>query len=468
MSDPRSWVERSVGALISLLAGYASVVSSVAAFIVSVSPLPLAWAQSAANPPPVAVEANATRSISELKAAQILMLKGRIAEAKRVLVALEHGNPNDKEVQFLLGMIAVAEKDYGEAIRRFRDILDHEPAAARVRLELARAFFLNADYDNAERQFRLARAGDLPADVKVNIDQYLATIRRVRQWSHNVSIAAVPDTNINAGPTVSTVGLYGLPFELSQNARQQSGIGVKVDAGGEWSPPLSDDTQLRLGAQFTGLDYPSNGAFNDMTVAAYAGPRFFSGRWEISPLVTAFERWYGNRFYNDGVGASLQTVYYSRSDLALNGVIGAQQVTYGPPAGQSGPAVSGTLGLFYALNPSSTISGTVSATRQNAAQSDYSYTAGQVQVGYDRDLAGGWSTSPRLSYAMVDYDNALAAFGVARHDRVLIAEIAIVNRRIDIYGFTPRLAYTLTLNQSNISLYRYDRNQLEIGLTRSF
>ena len=76
-----------------------------------------------------------------------------------MLAELERANPRDDEVQFLLGMIAMEEKAYGQAIRRFRRILARRPGAVRVRLELGRAFYLAKDFDNAERQFRLARAG---------------------------------------------------------------------------------------------------------------------------------------------------------------------------------------------------------------------------------------------------------------------------------------------------------------------
>ena len=39
---------------------------------------------------------------------------------------------------------------------------------------------LDADYDNAERNFKFARAGDLPPETKTTIDQYLAAILRLR------------------------------------------------------------------------------------------------------------------------------------------------------------------------------------------------------------------------------------------------------------------------------------------------
>jgi len=54
-------------------------------------------------------------------------------------------------------------------------ILAAEPIASGFGLELARGFHSNR-YENAERNFRFARAGDISPEVKANIDQYLAAI----------------------------------------------------------------------------------------------------------------------------------------------------------------------------------------------------------------------------------------------------------------------------------------------------
>lgn len=116
------------------------------------------------------------RSISETDAAALLIQANRLDDAKRVVAHVLEINPNDREAIFLQGMIAVAEKRYSDAIEAFRRILADEPERERVRLELGRAFFLEGDYENAERNFRFARAGDLPDDAKRNVDQYLAAI----------------------------------------------------------------------------------------------------------------------------------------------------------------------------------------------------------------------------------------------------------------------------------------------------
>ena len=402
----------------------------------------------------------------DAKAAERLMQAGRLAEARQMLETLARARPQDSELAFLRGMIAVQERNYRTAIHLFRGILVREPNAMRVRLELGRAFYLAKDYDNAERQFRFARAGDAPPAVKANIDRYLTAIRDARRLTYSFGVSVAPDTNVNAGPSIGDLDIYGLPFQLSDDARRQSGVGLVLDGAGEWSPSLGG-VRLRLGGQFHVIDYRA-GAFDDATLAGYAGPRFVRGQWELSPLLTGYERWYGNRFYSGGIGGDLQAAYYPAARVGFHGDIGVQQVRFGLPAGQDGPAVSGALGFFYTLGPSSRLSGSISAVRQNAQLSVFSNTAGQVGLGFYCDLPRGYSISFEPSYAQIDYDAALPAFGVARRDRRWAAELAILNRRIDVFGFTPQLSYTHTHNTSDIALYAYDRDQVQVGLTRAF
>src|SRR6201996_3857346 len=104
--------------------------------------------------------ATQTITLTDTQAAQLLITNNRLDDAKKILLHDLEAKPEDSETLFLLGTIAVAQKDYDTAISYYRRILVNEPDAERVRLELARAFFLKADYDNADRQFRFARAGD--------------------------------------------------------------------------------------------------------------------------------------------------------------------------------------------------------------------------------------------------------------------------------------------------------------------
>jgi tetratricopeptide (TPR) repeat protein len=416
-----------------------------------------AWAQ----------ENGQTVTITDVQAAQLLITNNRLDDARKLLDIALAKRPDDSELLFLRATVAAAQKDYDTAISLYRRILVHEPDAERVRLELARTFFFKADYDNADRQFRFARAGDINDTVKANIDQFLDAINRLREWTINFSLALAPDTNQNAATSATQVNIFGLPFALDQNARKQSGIGVAGDIGGEWSPLLSDDLKARIGSDLTRTDY-SGGQFDDMTLSGYAGPQFLFYDWDVSLLGTGFQRWYANQDYLHGFGGKIAADYGITSDLLISAVVGGQVVTDDFIPDQSGPLYSTQLTGTYVLSPSSLFQLQLGLNRQDAQVAAYSYSGVWIGGGYSQDLPFGFSAGFQPSYFITRYDGELAAFGKTRADNALMLAFTILNRRFDYHGFTPRFSYVFTEQHSNIPLYSFTRSQFQIGLTSLF
>ncbi len=357
-------------------------------------------------------DAPVRREISETAAAAILVQAGRLDDAKLVLAHVLQLTPEDNEAIFLVGLIAVAEKKYDAAIDAFRRILAVEPDRERVRLELARAFFLNADYDNAERNFKFARAGDLPPETKTTIDQYLAAILRLRRWSYNVGVALADDTNVNGATSVRTVDLYGLPFTLSDNARQKSGAGIALDLAGEWSPLLWESTKARLGGAVHRLEY-SGYSFDDMTVSVYAGPEFLFSRWQIDTLITSFRRWYGGEPYNEGVGGRGIVSYIVTPALQLAMALDLQTVSYRVATFQNGPVISANMQFSYTLSPSSTVRFSGGVASQEAKLAAFAGNTYWLALDYYRDLPWGFSGNFQPAYCRLRRNPHRSDFGLA-------------------------------------------------------
>jgi tetratricopeptide (TPR) repeat protein len=416
-----------------------------------------AWAQ----------EKSQAVAITDVQAAQLLISNNRLDEARLLLDRALVARPDDSELLFLRATVAVTQKDYDTAISLYRRILVREPDAERVRLELARAFFLKADYDNADRQFRFARAGDIDDAVKANIDHFLDAINRLREWTVNFSLALAPDTNQNAATSAAQVNVFGLPFALDPNARKQSGIGVAGDIGGEWSPLLSDNLKARIGGDLTRTDY-SGGQFDDMTLSGYAGPQFLFNNWDLSLLGTGFQRWYANQDYLSGFGGKVAADYGITSNLLISAALGGQETTDDFIPDQSGPLYSTQLTGTYVLSPSSLFQLQLGFNRQDAQIAAYSYSGVWFGGGYSQDLPFGFSAGFQPTYFITRYDDELTGFGVTRADNTMMLAFTLLNRRFDYHGFTPRFSYVFTEQHSNIPLYSFTRNQFQIGLTSLF
>ena len=81
----------------------------------------------------------------------------------------------------------------------------------------------------------------------------------------------------------------------------------------------------------------------------------------------------------------------------------------------------------------------------------------------------GFVVTAGLTYRLRRYDSPLAAFGPeARLDRTLVGRVKVSNRHIELFGFMPELTFKHERRSSNISLYDYKRNLVEVGVVRTF
>lgn len=399
--------------------------------------------------------------------ARALMNEGKFAEATALIDQHLQQRPRDVQARFLKGMVAMAEGKYEQAVRVFRSILIDQPKAVRVRLELARAFYLAEDYENATRQFQFALAADPPPGVAATIRGYLATIRDAKSFSYNFTASLAPDTNLNGGSSAREVTLFGIPFDLTEDARQRSGVGLAVEGGAEWLPSIGPGKRLRLGMHAERREYAGS-KFDDMILAAYAGPRIVAGDWDVSVLGTAYRRWYGSDPYNGALGARVDATFHATSRLDVSAAVAANFTRYNIETYRDGRIGSVSTSAFYTLTPTSALTLRTGVIREKTREAAFSNWSGFAAAGYFRELPIGFSMYIEPSLSRASYDEALLAFGRKRKDTTKSVLITLLNRHIVLGRFTPRISYTYTNQRSSIGLYQFDRNRLEAGLTTAF
>jgi hypothetical protein len=442
---------------------------------------PVAWAVAApvaaaavpgpGQPTPPAVPALAAGPVDPLAVAEAMITQNRFAEARTILDGLalrkSGDQTRDNEIQFLLALLDMQDQDYDSAIARFHRILVSEPKRVRVRLELGRAYFLKKDYADAQRQFLFARAGHLPPNVRLNVDRYLGAIRSLQTFSYGLSFSLASDTNLNAGPATDSVSLYGLPFQLSPNAKANSGVGLALDASAEWSPRLSTHLKWRVGSQLHRSQY-RQAEFDDMTLGVYTGPHLTIKRWDFNLLGSVARRWYGDRTYTNSYGGSFDATFYVTARLGLGGSMGLAHIAYPQIPQQDGLGHTVSASAFYTPTPSSIIRSAASFGTQEARFAGFANHSQQYGLSYSREFRGGLTLSLAPSYTRIAYEAPLAAFATTRLDHQFTGQLALLDRKIDWSGFTPRIVYTYTRNDSSIPLYAFHRSRVEFGFTRAF
>lgn len=406
-----------------------------------------------------------------IERARKAIVGGDLVEGEKLLAEVAATTETRNDIDFLRGTIAFEKKDYDAAIDHFRELLRRDPSLNRVRLDLARAYFMKGDDRAAEYYFRAAAAQGVPDAVQKSIDVFLDAIRRRKHWEFTVSAAIAPDSNINAATTAQSVDVFGLPFAISDTARQTSGIGLTASLGASYQWDIGANTKLRTGLGYNGTEYTRQ-EFTDRQVSSYVGPRFLlSEGTELSVLGTASRRWYGGIPLNYGVGGRIEGRTTLSPRFLLDGAIAGQQMHYNAEhySSYTGPVISINTGLTYALSPSSFVRGGGGVTRERTAVSGFRNYQYAANFGYYREnLPYRFAVYGGIQATFINYDTALAAFGTVRKDTEMSYRLSLSNKYIDIFGFTPVVSYVHTDRYSNIGFYSYHRNHGEIGVTQNF
>lgn len=407
-----------------------------------------------------------------LGVAEGLFAKGEVAQAEAILKSFSKANPDNVDVDrlaFLTGMIVAKKGQYKAAIEIYRSILVRKPELIRVRLELALALFELRDDGPAAYHFRFALSDALPEDVRKIVRGYLKAIEARKVLRLRFTVGLVPNSNINTGPNDTTVRLFGLvPFDLSAEARQTSGVGLSSSLSLSALPALNAKWRLEANVAARVTDY-ENKAFDDVFVSLEAGPRYEGARLKASLLATASERYFAGERLTSTVGTRLvlTTPLAQRTRFSVRASYA--HADDHRSSDRDGPIYGSGASISHALDQRSFGGGSIQITRQETKARSLRNTQYAVSLFYSRELPLG--ITARLSPQFVLRSFGVPAAinnGITRLDRLYGVTIDLTKRNLSLYGFAPVLSYTFLHNTSSVDLFEYDQHRVNIGLTRLF
>lgn len=417
---------------------------------------------------------SAAQEVRDIDAAQVFDLAdqaraaGEFADAETFYRALT-ADPDPEiraEARFRLGMLLSDQQRYTDATLQFRALLDDKPEAARVRLELARVLALLGDEGAARRELRQVQAGGLPPEVSLVVDQFATALRSRKALGGSFEFALAPDSNINRATDSTTLDTIIAPLELSDDARETSGLGVKLAGQGYARFALAPNLSLlpRLSGQ---AELYGRGAFNDISGSAQIGLEWAPGRDRIRPSIGSTWRWYGGDFYARTHSASVnwQHPISPRAQIVLDGSVA--RANYRLNDLQDGWLYSASAAIERAIDARTGGSLTVSGLRQTARDPGYATVSGGVGLlGYhDFGRITGFATA---DVRRLEGDARLFLFPERRKDWLLRATAGATFRQATLWSFAPVLRASVERNSSTVGLYDYSRLAMEVGITRAF
>lgn len=392
---------------------------------------------------------------------------GRTAEAATLLDRLEQDGAGGDERLWLQALMALSAGQTEDGIRLLRELLNADPSRLAVRLELAKALFLKHDDDAADYHFRLAATQVDSPEALQAISQWRRALRARRSWSFSLETALAPDTNINGATDNHEVNLLGLPFELEEDSRRRSGVGLSVQAAAGWR--FRRDTRMPIHAAISmrTLRYRAD-AFNDDSVGLEIGPEFMTPLGRLRTSAVAGMRWYGGNTYEENAGLRAMLERPVSQRWLIQGAIEAGRSVYPAHHFQDGATAAITLAASRTLDPRTLGKLWLRVSRNDARHPGYAAWRYAAGFGLSREWRFGLRSDFSVGYAAARFDAAVPIFGRVRNDYSWNFETALAKRDWSIAGFAPQLRLSYGINQSSVDLHDSGRWRAEIGMTRVF
>ena len=428
-----------------------------------------------------------TAPSARMAEAKALMRQGRFEEALAILQLLARGETVHANVFFNIGLaaanaaqkpdIAEAKREalLDEAIAAFRTMLIADPGLVRVRLELARAFFLKGGDRLATRHFEQVLAGKPPAPVVLNVNRFLSQMRARKRWSVRVGMALAPDSNISSQSDERTIVLDTpigrLPFTFQAQDEAESGIGISVWAGGEYQYPLEDRWRLRAGADISRREYRSD-EFDQMTVSGYVGPRWLIGRAsEASLLASVRQHWLSDKaeFRDLGIRVEGRHRLNRRMTASLNA--SRHERRYDERTHLDGPLTDISAGVGWVATPTVRIDAAAGWGSQRTERERERHTWRWVRLGVTAHLPWGFTVGGAGTLRWTDYPADWSPFvlgGGPRRDLTRSFRLNAYHRGFTLAGFSPQISLVQEQRTSNAQLHDYKRLYGELRFVRLF
>lgn len=353
-----------------------------------------------------------------------------------------------------------------EAAVLLRAILDEKPDAARVRLELGAALARLGNVNAARRELRNAEAAGLPKQIALIVDQYSLALRSLRPFGGSLEIGLAPDTNINRATRSETLDTVIAPFQLSDDARAKSGVGLNIGAqvfARHWfNPRIALEARLSSHSSF----YRET-QFDDVLYGGQVGMELRLGKNQIAPAIGRNWRRFGQKAYSvtDTVSIDWQ---HAVGRAGLTDVqVSSGRADYRVNDLQDGRIHSASVSFERSL--SSTFGGaiTLSGQRQTARDPAYATWSGGVSLLAWKD-AGRMSLFASAAARRLTADARIFLYPARREEWFTSASAGATFRQLTVRGFAPLIRVTYERNASSLTLYDYHRLSATFGITRAF
>lgn len=440
-----------------------------------------------------AQDAQASTPSEVAKAAQFLEL-GKPSEALTLLEATHTAETASLQELFLMGVAAKDSQNLPKSEGYFRQAVSTDPSAGRIKLELAEVLALQGKLSEAKAELQSVQAMDPPEEVQQNVVRFIAQIDAAeknqgvgfaqteasKSWSAYVSAGLTYDSNVNASTDADNVTFFGLPFRLSDDAKETEDGAWTLRAGVNHRMILSKKVAWDTGLHGSFTDYFTADAYDNLSFQLASGPSFallekgslaFPLTLSAQSYTDSSDDWYSISY---GIAPRLQYALTEKLQFGLNTSLSRKVFIESRDRDSTVLSLAPSL-RFKPFEEAGIFSFGVNYSREKSGQDIYSNKVKGGFLGYEHEFkAIGLTAGITASYSDSEYDGIQAAQTVARHDHApsVSGSLSYALQPSEAFPFAENsvisLNATYTDNRSNLEVNDYDRTQVSLTFTKRF
>jgi len=412
---------------------------------------------------------------ADLPAAKALLDAGKPAEAYTALEPYEFDMAGNQDFDYLLGVAALDSGKPEKAILIFDRLLTANPNFAGARMDQGRAYFALKSDALAKQQFEIVLSEDPPELAKQTAEKYLAAIEqrdkaKIDNLTAYAEFAFGHDSNVNASTSQGLVFVpaLGATFTLSATNVETASYYFSAAGGAEFTHVITPKFKIFIGSDINKRQTPDASAFTSGNIAINAGGTYGEDDNNFSLSFQSSRFYLGgdpNRDTNGFLGQWKYTIN-PRFQISLFGTYNLIRFVDPALSTENINQAVGGVGWLYALDDEgkNLISTTVFAGNENDInhRADGGKSIHGAKVAMQHNIHDDLAIFGSFGLQNGDYDTTNVAFQKTRDDRQIDASGGLSWRINDAWSLRPQLSYTK--NNSNISLYKYDRTDVSVTL----
>ncbi|HEX5363147.1 MAG TPA: tetratricopeptide repeat protein [Gallionella sp.] len=424
-----------------------------------------------------------------LRDADELIKSGKPGDAYALLEPLEFERSGEVRFDYLIGIAALDSGKPDKATLAFERVLAVDPNFAGARLDMARAYYQLGDLARAKVEFETVLKAEPPEAARATIQKYLAAID-TRLHALDTRVTAYVegtighDTNVNnatAQTQIAVPALGNMVFVLNPSNQKTADSYLGLNGGLNVSHPVNETVSLYAGADVRQRSNSVLTRFDSLSLDGRAGGVFKLGEQDSLRAGILGGQYNLNGQHNrDSLGVNgewnhvfspanqmsvfLQQMAYRFVDAAMKPEDFDQSVL---GAGWRHVLHDGKSAIFSSLfygderdvapvSPSNLAGGRTDGGKQFIG----------LRVGGQAALSETIDVFANAGGIDGNYARTNVLFQVKRHDVLTDMTIGSNWHWDKLWTLRPQLSWSR--NQSNISLYGYDRIDASVTVRRDF